>query len=434
MFLNPAAREKKEFWLLNQDSLSETFFYLLIIFLPTQFGRHFWPNFSFVFGLRLDYLSPTIYFTDLIILTILVLSFKNTAGFIKNINKTNKILVLLSFFLLLPGIVFSKTPYAGFYGLLKLTEFFFLSTYIVQNFQKLGKRSLLIAFSIPIIYESLLSFLQFLNNGSVGGLIYFLGERTFNSSTPGIANASINGELILRPYATFPHPNLLAGFLIIYMLFLFNFFARKEKNILFILIALATASLFLTLSRAAILYWMISLIFLFATSIYKKYKKEKTNIKKPVFSFAVIIIFCFFVFQNTIFAQRFFETKIFEQSVVQRQELITVSLEMFLKNPLFGVGLNNFYFDLTNTTFIQPVHNIFLLILSEGGIVMFLTFIYTLTKALKTVLNIKNIYMFLALLSIIVLGSFDHYFLTLQQGQIMTALILGAIFSNKNKN
>src|SRR3989344_9415701 len=48
------------------------FFYLLILFLPTQLGRHFWPNFSFVSGIRIDYLSPTLYATDIFILLIFV--------------------------------------------------------------------------------------------------------------------------------------------------------------------------------------------------------------------------------------------------------------------------------------------------------------------------------------------------------------------------
>ena len=41
------------------------YFILLIIFLPTQLGYHFWPEYTRVFGLRIDYLAPTIYLTDL---------------------------------------------------------------------------------------------------------------------------------------------------------------------------------------------------------------------------------------------------------------------------------------------------------------------------------------------------------------------------------
>ena len=48
-------------------------FYSIILFLPTQLGLHFWPEYSKVLGLRIDYLSPTIYMTDVLILLLIVL-------------------------------------------------------------------------------------------------------------------------------------------------------------------------------------------------------------------------------------------------------------------------------------------------------------------------------------------------------------------------
>lgn len=401
--------------------------------MPTQFGKHFWPDFSYVSGLRLDYLSPTIYFTDLLILVVIILSFKKTITFILSLNVNIKLLILTIFALLSLGIVFSKTPYAGYYGLIKITELFFLSIYIINNFQGLSKKTLFVCFSIPIIYESLLSMLQVLNNGAIGGVMYFLGERAFNPSTPGIANASIGGELILRPYATFSHPNVLAGFLIIYMFFLLHLFKKQEEKILLILLTIATISLFLTLSRTAILYWLLSLMFLFGTSIYKKYKKAKLNINKTLFVLTTAVFIIFLSIQGTTLVQRFLETSPNDLSFTQRQGLVINSLDMFSTNPILGVGLNNFYHNLTNNAFIQPVHNIFLLVLSQGGIILLLIFAYVLTKALITVLKGKNVYLLFSLLAIIVLGSFDHYFLTLQQGQIITVLVLGVIFSNKTQ-
>ena len=47
-------------------------FFLLLLLLPVQLGRHFWPEFALVFGIRIDYLSPTIYLTDLLVIGILV--------------------------------------------------------------------------------------------------------------------------------------------------------------------------------------------------------------------------------------------------------------------------------------------------------------------------------------------------------------------------
>src|SRR6266704_691714 len=49
-------------------TMENLLFSLLILFLPTQFGKHFWPSFSIIQGIRVDYLSPTLYFTDILII------------------------------------------------------------------------------------------------------------------------------------------------------------------------------------------------------------------------------------------------------------------------------------------------------------------------------------------------------------------------------
>src|ERR1035437_5543578 len=87
LFQNQQEKVKTGFWSLNQNKILYSLFYLLILFLPTQFGKHFWPNSSFVFGLRLDYLSPTVYLTDIFIGLMFVLYFYKFISAIKKINK-----------------------------------------------------------------------------------------------------------------------------------------------------------------------------------------------------------------------------------------------------------------------------------------------------------------------------------------------------------
>src|SRR5438552_2386080 len=52
--------------------LHRIFFFLLILFLPTQLGLHFWPAWAMVLGRRIDYLAPTVYGTDILIILTLV--------------------------------------------------------------------------------------------------------------------------------------------------------------------------------------------------------------------------------------------------------------------------------------------------------------------------------------------------------------------------
>lgn len=430
---------KTESWLLSQNNILNLLFYLLILFLPTQFGKHFWPNFSFVFGLRLDYLSPTIYLTDIIITLLFLFCLPNLKTLLEKIGRKNLLFFGLFLLSIFTGVMASKNPLAGFYGITKFLEYAFLTLFIAANFKRLNKSILFFCFLSGIVFESFLSFLQYFNQGALGGLFYFFGERAFNAQTPGIANASINGQLFLRPYATFPHPNVLAGFLIVAMLYLFLFF--KNKKYLAGGILLGTISLLLTLSRTVIVLWLTYLFFLFGISLVKKYKNRfsKTKLSAGIITILVLAIFTYLFFQNSFLFQRFFLTKITDEALTQRTELIQQSMAMFFRNPVFGVGINNFFNNVTFTNselsalLIQPAHNIFLFVLSETGLIGFCSFIYLFYKGLRGIIRKNNSkerkYFLMLFFAVIFLGSFDHYFLTIQQGQIMLAIIIGSFLS-----
>jgi O-antigen ligase len=438
---NQQEKVKTGFWLLSQNKIVYFLFYLLILFLPTQFGKHFWPNFSFVSGLRLDYLSPTLYLTDVFILLLFVFYFSKLKSILIKINKKYLLSYILFLAVLIIGVAGSKNPLAGFYGIVKFLEYTFLTLFVIIHFKYFNKTVLAFCFLAGIIFESSLSFLQYFNQGSIGGIFYFFGERAFTAQTPGIANASINGQLFLRPYATFSHPNVLAGFLIIAMLYALLLFKNKIKTLVLIGIILGSASLLLSLSRTAIILWIAYLIILFGIPLVKKYKNRfsKSKLIATVVVLFVIALCIFIFFRNSFILQRSSLTKITEEAILQRAELIQQSLVMFMKNPIFGVGVNNFYNNLSfansrlTVSLIQPVHNIFLLALSETGIIGFCLFVYLFYVSIKNLIYAKFIkqrkFLLMMIFAIIFLGSFDHYFLTIQQGQILFAIIFGTIFS-----
>ena len=97
--------------------------------------------------------------------------------------------------------------------------------------------------------------------------------------------------------------------------------------------------------------------------------------------------------------------------------------------------LNNFIVELPKTSmtpsviwWLQPVHNIFLLVLAEGGLVGLLLFVTLFYKAFSSSLYLKRNYLTIALIVIVVTGSVDHYWLTLQQNQLLFSIILGLSF------
>lgn len=430
-------RVKKEFLLSNRKINFQSFLcYLIFLFLPSQFGKHFWPPFSFVLGLRIDYLSPTVYLTDIFIILLLIIRVIKFQIKYQNINNFLKEHLFIFFFFLslVIGLAAAKSPLSGVYGFVKLLEFIFFGFFIASWLRKKSQLILITKlFSLSVIFESVLVVWQYIAQRSIGGLFYFFGERTFTSSTPGIANASINGSLTLRPYGTFSHPNVLAGYLLLSLIFISMIHqyqkTKKEKIFFLISLILCSIAMFLTLSRLVILLFILLFVFISISQI------KKTSIGIPRKSrFILGIILIVILFFSPVMS-RFAGTSLSEESFTLRNKLTTVSLEMIKTYPLFGVGINNFLVNLPDMAKIQtvkelqPVHNIFLLLASETGIVGFGFLIWFIVKTYKKIENtsigwqVKS-YKHILLLILFVLGSFDHYFFTLQQGQLLCSFIL----------
>ena len=417
--------------------------------MPTQFGKHFWPNFSFVYGIRVDYLSPTFYFTDFLVILILIFFiFENRRRINKHLNLRKNLikieLVFLTFLILITGIINSINPLAGVYGFVKLTEVLFLISYTAKNFRNANRNIVFSCFVFGVFFESVLVILQYLNQGSLGGVLYYLGERSFNAQTPGIANASINGNLIMRPYGTFSHPNVLSAYLFVLM-YLIIVYIKKEtlgfKNIIaYLTLLLGTLSLILTMSRVSIFAWVLLMFVFLAMSFWKKTRIsflktanfEFMNNKKLILLLFATIVFLYLSPSSV----RFFETNFSDQTFTKRQNLIKDASLMVYKSPALGTGLNNFLTSLPaiqkqqgQQIYLQPVHNIFFLVLSETGVIIFMLFLYFLFLTFNKIREQKNNSYLILFFSILFLSIFDHYFFTLQQGQILFAIVFGIFWS-----
>ncbi len=434
------------------NRLERATFYLALFFLPTQLGKHFWPEFSYIYGVRIDYLSPTLYLTDILIIALF--SFLLSSVLIKIKQFTIRPAVFdhwkLGLFvaILLIGIAFSKSPMVGWYGLLKLTEFSFFGVYTVNflNSKQDFLTTIAIIFSFSTILESLLAIAQFVNKGSLNGIFYWLGERSFNSQTPNIANANINGSLILRPYATFSHPNVLAGFLLISLIIIcFAVIKQKRENRPLFLFSMfiGTIALLLTLSRVALVIYLLLFFYLLFYLLQNRAKTQIAVIFLFLTTFALIIFFSPVLY-------RFATLGIAGESFQERLRLTEASFLMLKDSPFFGVGLNNFLVNLPRYSmvgksffYVQPVHDIFLLIAAQTGIAGLLLFFWFLAKTHRRIISsetktkrIKDVlvnYKFIILTTVLILGLFDHYFLTIQQGQMLTALILAIGWAKKPK-
>ncbi|MGB9911479.1 MAG: O-antigen ligase family protein [Microgenomates group bacterium] len=402
--------------------IHQKLFLLLLGLLPLQIGRHFWPEWSYVWGLRVDYLSPTIYLTDILVFLIFLFwGFEDFKLKIRNckfrLKISNRFLFFLFFLLfLLVNCLLAKNSPVAFYKFFKILEFFLLGMYVVKNID--GLELVNYGLIISVVYSSLIAIGQFIKQSSLGGIFWWLGERTFNLATPGIAKIDIEGRLFLRPYATFSHPNSLAGFLLVSLILTFPFLIRKNKIFAICYLILAGVSLIITFSRSA---WLGGILLLF-WFILKKVKKITLRF---LLLFLLIFVLVYLIKLINFSSESFF----------YRWNLAKVAVQLIKQSPLIGVGLNNFIVYLpefwqSSTLWLQPVHNIYLLIASEAGIIGLVFFFCFLFFTYRRVFVFSSL-LLTSLNTILLLGFFDHYWLTLQQNQLLLTIILGLIWIDK---
>lgn len=391
-------------------------YYLLVAVLPLQIARHFPAYFSRIAGINSDYLTPTLYFTDILVWFFIaaVAIFHPRLKF----RIRNTLPAGLFFLWLLFSVFFvAINKEAAFYYLWKITEFTLLFraiTIIKPSFYKT-----VLFLSLPVVYSSLIVLLQFISQRSLGGYFWYLGERSFYASTPGIAAVSFQGRLLLRPYATFPHPNVFGGFLAIVLpLMIFYLFKGqlqiiKDKKYFMAAVFCGIPALILSFSRSA---WIV-----FAAGLAAVLLVAFKKIRWPQAKSAAVLFSLFFLLSLTLP----FMVKSRNQSLGERRELLQSFWHNFRDSPLTGAGLNNsilLQFKGTRVRdglfLMQPVHNIYLFTAGELGIVGFAGFI-ALLYFLYLKFRRQPSYRFIPFCLILLLGFFDHYPLTLQQGQLL---------------
>ena len=399
--------------------IEQTLLFLTLLFLPTQLGRHFWPDFSLVYSLRIDYLSPTIYFWDLLVLSLV------SIRIITVINWTA--LNLLLFFLLSQLISLLPSASSGSIGigLVRFEQYViagFFGVYIASLDFKKVKNIFFWALTLAVLIESVLAIAQFLRAETLG--LWILGERTFSISTPAIAKFDFYSNQFLRPYATFPHPNVLAAFLVLSIVILNSiqdlYRFRIKSGMTMITTFLAGLAIALTVSRAAILVGVFSALVLL---------KRKWLI---LFLLGLLLI-------SPYLYPRFSSVLNFDNlTLLRREQLSKLAFQMWSSSPIFGIGLNNFILSSAGnlvigpSRFLQPVHNIFLLSLVETGVIGVIGVIgligYPIYRLIKGKFEGRKVLLTVWGL-IIFLGMFDHYFLTLPQGYRILFLIWGLSIS-----
>lgn len=392
---------------------SEIFFLFFIILLPTQLGKHFFPPYSYLNGVRVDYLSPTVYLTDIFVLLLLIFNFKRIFEFFKN----KRIIVGLALFVI--NVFMAKNKIIAFYQFLKILELLVVFSVSRELIKTVKEKTILLGFFLMGFFQLSLSLCQLVLRHSVQGIFYFFGERLFNLSTPGIAKATLYGVEILRPYGTFSHPNSLAGFFLLLYFFTLTYKNFKKHFFLkYFNLLIFSILIFISFSKVAIISFL-----LLNTFYYILNSKIKCLFCKIARIFIPITV-------SIIFLQATTDPLTFEKRI----DLVKNSFSILKQNLFFGTGIGNYLVVQSEFSskyvffFNQPVHNIFLLFLSEIGMIIGGFLLLECFKALKFLKINKEFYF--VILPIILTGFFDHYWLTLQQNWLLLGLVYGIVSSS----
>lgn len=386
-------------------------FFLTIYSLPFQLGKHFWLSYTIVRGFHLDLLSPVIYLTDLLIFLYLCVSFPKIKENIFRFKFAKYIPIIIFIGI---NIYVSLSPLNSFFSWLRWI--FYFSFFIVLISEKELLKKIELPFLFSIITICLLGLVQLIIQQSLGSFFYFLGERPLSPLLPQIAKLALpSGQLLLRPYATFSHPNSFAGFLLISLLILKQV-TFKYKKILNLFI---TFTIFTTLSKSALLALVIILLpFPFLPTL-----------------FLILIISLLPIFSSIVSWPLWLGN-----SALIRLNYGHSAVTLLNNHLLFGIGLNNYliglsrYLSVTQISYttLQPIHSLPILFLTETGLLGLLLLLALIPKLKLTLRKLSKSKLSLLkkmVLIVALTGSVDHYWWTLPQNKLILVLILAIIFN-----
>ncbi len=421
--------------------------YLTAFTLPFQ--RRYIFNFDTIKeinGFR-EHLAVSFYSFDIFIITLLSIAlFANRKKLFtkKTWQKISNQPLFFFVILVLMSFLINKPSGSNWYNLLRLLEVIFL--FIVSR--DLLKQHTVRIYTQFILFvggtvQATIAILQFIYQKSIG--LGWLGENVISPNIHGIAKFSFEGEKFIRAYGTFPHPNVLGIFLLFSLtsglsLVLSKKILMDKLRLQYRLIFLSEfliilVGILLTYSRAIIAFTFLLLIIFALTQrkfISKRYKQYCNQLKVPFFlqtTLAIILIFGGVFFAYNLIAPRLCIQCSGDASMHFRKIYRQTAELIIFKHPFLGVGPGNFVPTSKELTVnkisawrLQPVHNLYLLIASELGLVSLFLFLLTVFLFVfrqfrwKILINSPlNLFFLIALL----VAFFDHYFWTIPQGQII---------------
>lgn len=410
---------KHLFQKLKNIPLHEIFFLIFVFFLPTQ-ARFILNNDQAYIGSVFSYHKAIfVYGTDVLFLMFYV----SYLWFIKA--KPSKWLILAILAGALSWFHVEQWNLYWFY-MIKAVEFWLVVDYVKQS--SVSRATLFKVLIISGVGQAILGIAQF--HVQHGFNIPLSGEYVPGAYETGAATLAIGANKVLRAYGTFPHPNVLGGFLAL-ILAIILFVSRETKSMKHNLMLTIAGILILwggtlTFSRSA---WIAMAIAIFLWILSLLYKKA---LKQAIIISLLVIVSCgtLFLCYKTYLVPRATDVSSDSQAVEYRSEFNNEGLQIFKTNPLLGAGLGQYIVKHEQLFHVeqwrhQPPHNILLFLLTQVGIIGVLLYIATYIKLGFTWNNLINGLNIMFIAIILILGSLDHYLISIQQGLLIFAIVCG---------
>lgn len=382
--------------------MAQILFHIAIFVIPFQIFTIIWqPDISFS-GHANQFNNASIYLTDILIIISAILFFPSK--FHKKISFGKKP-IFISLILLTVLIIILNNIFPTEWLVWKLAILWI--TYILIINKITSKESIGNTLLTAAALQAFLAITQFFIQKNVG--LNILGEPNFLAD--GIAKIDIGTEKFIRSYGTMPHPNILAGFL------LMTLFLGKNK----ILKIICIIGLVLTFSRSAILATIIcGLVYL--TFNFKNTTSCLKN--KKIFLIGILLT----ITTLSVLAYPQIKSRLLSTTEMEERLMILApTIEMIKDNPL-GIGLGNFTNKIQKYTEIklapweyQPIHNVYLLATAELSIIGTGLILFIIIYSLFIAKDKKIKY---AIFTFTLIGFFDHYQYTLYQGEMMSVVLI----------
>ncbi len=394
----------------------------------------------------IEWRSAAIYFSDLCMLGLLLFGAIHARWERSwTVMRANTLLVALVLASVV-SLVHAPARIVGVLGIVRLLQYILFFWYLRYRARRVMDPDLsALAFVVGACGQAALGIGQFVAQHDLG--FRWIGETILQTNMHGVAVfLTDTGDKVLRAYGTFPHPNILAAYLMTALWLMVWLQLRHAPHNLaaralwLSVFALLLVGMYLTFSRTIISVWWLSALIacaaLWSTRVSNGWHAI-TSLRQRARALVGVTIVATLAFGVLLWPLVMARLTIAssDEAVQLRIRYTRDALHSgtsFLASVNWtGVGIGNFtswlagYDRSLPSYLVQPAHNIYALVYTELGAVGLVILVAWLVGILRSLWKntatepVLRVGLCLLVGSLMLIGSLDHFYWTLQQGRIL---------------